>query len=223
MTNSKREGPPLPPKGIDRWYHEAWKFKGQLKEPSWFALANLERYLNGLVIQWNRILEDWDLIAPRLGKLEEYVDNIEPLTTLQETGTSYWLDAHFYLTSWDNVRKNFEVLVKREPIPEIGLAWRGVKVMLRDASRARDFHEHSSEWESQYYSVSVGGIDGRTGRDDGLFVLYPPKRGIKKLGARWVQLGRPEVLKVADAYEMVLKALASRKSSTGSPNPTSLD
>ena len=212
MRSDRREKSPPTAKEISKWYHEAWRLKPRLAEPSWFALLNLELYLNGLIVEWNRILEDWELIAPKLGKVEEHIDDIEPLTTFQETGTTYWLDAHFYLICWDNIRKNFEVLLHRERIPEVGLAWRSVKTILRDATRARDFTEHSSEWQSQYYSVSVGGIDGKTGRDDGLFVLYPPKRAKRRFDARFARLGRPEVLRVAEAYEMVLTALEARKS-----------
>lgn len=207
----KRPRPSLLHNRIDKWYSEAWKYESQLDESGYFALLDLEQYVNGLIVEWNRLLDDRSRLSVHWWGKNLINENLDLPESFFETNMALYLDTHFYLICWDSVKKNFEALVHQARKRRIGLAYRSVKTLLRDASRARDFYEHAPDWGNRNHVVGIGGISSITGKDDTFSVTYPPK-GTKpgqKFSAEWVELGRPEVLRITKAYERVLKAFES--------------
>ncbi len=164
------------------------------------AIQYFEQYLNGIILQWNRIATaTYQSTRPPVAGSRAWVR-----FSHQEE-----LDFHFYLICWDKVNKHFDKLVKSQRQPEIEIAQRPVKALLGQASKARNFFEHLEEKNQQGHGV------GMTGDDELEFSYTDTDRKTKRdLPLVKVKLGKREVRTIVKAYENVVEALRN------SPVPT---
>jgi hypothetical protein len=206
----------IPFEQIDKWFREVSSVGDRLRsQESVFALINLEDNVNGLILQWNRIMSD-QVISLRLSRLAFSLEEswrASPSQALRiqsdQAFNEYWkavnvgsLDVHFYLICWEQVNRRFEQLERLEPYPKIGLARRPVKDLLDLASKARGFSEHSDEKNKQGLSIGMSGDDelefGYTDTD---------RKTRRDLPEKKVKLGKTEVRMIIKAYEEVVNAL----------------
>src|SRR5207245_1578906 len=137
----------IPFKRIDKQYDNAPSVTSKLdgKQKAIFALLNLQDYVNGLIIQWNRIISAEEARFRR-----------------SDHGSSYWLaataidlDIHYYVICWDKIEKNRKQLMSIIRQKEIGIAWREVKNVLTKVGDLRNFYEHLDQRTIQARGIQL--------------------------------------------------------------------
>lgn len=187
---------------IDKWFNEVPSVSNRLlSQASVFALINLESYVNGLILQWNRTMTEEEAHTRIMtsGLLSSNRQLQEDMIRLRTTSS---LDIHFYLICWDKVNKHFEKLAKSQRHPDIGIARRPVRKLLEQASKARDFFEHLENKNQQGHGVRMGGDD----EVEFSYVDTDRKTG-RDLPESKVELGKREVQMIIKAYETVVEGL----------------
>ncbi len=168
------------------------------------ALYYVEVYLNGLIIEWNRMVGD-DVLHSDLMK-QDITSNVEAAKAFSQAVDRLWLDIHFYLVCWDKINKHFKIVSDTSQSECINDAWHEISDLTEKASRARDFLEHLDK------DVKRGGYGQRgtsfTAHREFSF-WYTDTSGGGKKHERKVNLGRLQVERVMNAYEKVLSCLSS--------------
>jgi hypothetical protein len=93
------------------------------------ALQQLQIYVNGLVIQWNRLGEGYSRSADIL-RNNTLLDDAQR-AKLARNQERIELDLHFYLNCWDKIAKYFTALVKYADSEDIKRSWTGIKPWLK--------------------------------------------------------------------------------------------
>jgi hypothetical protein len=198
---------------ISKYYDEAKSasviFYHSNNDDAAAALINLERYLNGLIRQWNRISRQSKLLETNLagsmtgGRSAESAKNLEKISKLLT------LEVHFYIICWDKVQKHFKKLEVLSRIPEVGRARRPVRTLLENASRARGFLEHL---DNHVISGGLGQAFGFSfGRGDELIFSYAYVKG-RPDATRRVALGKVQLCQMMSIYESMVGDLRKQLS-----------
>jgi hypothetical protein len=162
------------------------------------AIQYLEQYLNGIILQWNRIVSatyqrTWPPVAGTRDQLR--------LSDQEE------LDFHFYLICWDKVGKYFTMVVRLERDTGISEVYRRVSKLLHDAKEGRNFYEHLDK------ELRDGGI-GTRGRGfsypEGYHFSYVEVRSGQAV-ERQAKLGMKEIGRISEAYQDVIAILKARR------------
>jgi hypothetical protein len=184
---------------IDAHYDQAIQASQKAKSASSLhAIQYFEQYLNGIILQWNRIVtavyqSTNPLVARSLARIR--------LSHQEE------LDFHFYLICWDKVLKYFGLVAKLEHDPAISKSFGKVSKLLHEAKEGRNFYEHLD------MELRKGGI-GTRGRGFGYhqgyhfsFVGVRSGQPVEKK----VNLGMDEIRRIGEAYESIIATLKARK------------
>ncbi len=190
---------------IDYYYYASARISVAAKVASpvfRLALYYVEFYLNGLILQWNRMVDE-DARHAELMKAD-IMSNVEAAKAFSQCVDRFWLDTHFYLICWDKINKHFRTASDAADSRCVREAWKEISDLTEKASGARHFLEHFSD------EVKRGGYGQRgssfTGRRDFTFWYVSTSNKGKKREAS-VNLGKAEVEKVMKAYESVLSCL----------------
>jgi hypothetical protein len=167
------------------------------------ALYHVETYVNGLVVQWNRMAEDVAL-SSRIMETENLMENVEAAKVDSQLGDRFQLDIHFYLICWDKIQKHLALFDRSQGDSVISAIRARIRTMLAHAVRARNFLEHLDKQITE----TMFGMRSTSISSDGQFTFRyedMSKRGAKH--ERVVTLGRTEVLQVLLAYIDLLERL----------------
>jgi len=187
-------------------------------------LGHLEFYINGLIVQWNRIQSDEAESSRRrsayprtLEEAEAYVQERSKMGTakrLEEAKLDFQLkerfilDVHFYLVCWDKVNKYFGRFANKEKDnPCIWEAWKGISSLTEKASRARDYFEHFDKMLPKDYAGDIPLTQSFSISASQFEFGYSELSGKRKKFERRVTLGRLEIETVMVAFEQSLSCL----------------
>jgi hypothetical protein len=181
---------------LERWY--ATNLLPKLNSPeAILAFTHLRLYVFGVARQWERISglskAIWEIPFSSLT-----IDSAQGLrfTRLSEERE---LDIHFYLTSWNGVRKHFADFVEKDGDSEIRKVWEEVEPLPESARQARHFFEHLDEREMQ-------GKGYQFSTDGNFRVSYFGKEA-KAFTNKWVSLGNGEVDHLIRAFDRVVEII----------------
>lgn len=150
------------------------------------VFLTLERYVNGAMIQWNRIQADKRaLLGPGPG-----VDQTLMLTL--------FLDIHFYFICYDKAQNLLEHLSKTDGDPQLDNLWKTLKPKFKPFNDARNHFEHIESRIERNLS-DLGNLENDT------FTFGGERFDICASG---VQI-------LTDAYEQVVAILRSRQENYG--------
>ena len=202
---------------IGGWFKIASSVTDRLhSQKSVFALLNLEQYVNGLIIQWNRVMMDQQVShslvidSSALASSQMVSVAVESKTRLKELQNSQsqafglgFLDIHFYLICWDKIKRRLDQLLEEEPGLRSVPSYKRIRSILKQAKKARDFMEHLDEKNRQGQGV------GMQGNDELVFRYVDTERKTKKdQPEKVVALGKAEVALVTKTYEEIIETLA---------------
>jgi len=183
---------------IDAHYDQAVPASQKAKSTSSLhAIQYFEQYLNGVILQWNRIVTaTYQSTRPPVAGSRARIR----LSHQEE------LDFHFYLICWDKVRKYFALVEKLEHDIAISESFGRVSELLRESSEGRNFYEHLDK------ELRNGGI-GTRGRG----FSYPQGYYFSFIGVRSgqpvekkVNLGMEEIRRICEEYQEVIDTLKHR-------------
>lgn len=155
------------------------------------ALLTLERYINGTMIQWNRIHADKRaLLGPGSG-----VDRTLMLTL--------FLDIHLYFVCYDKAQNLLEHLAKNDGDPQLDNLWQTLKPKFKPFNDARNHLEHIETRIKGKYLSDFGNLVNDT------FTF----------GGQHFDISASGLQILTDAYEQVVAILRLRPENYGtSPN-----
>ncbi len=192
---------------INFYYYPSMRIDATLSIKSWVfrtALYWVEVYVNGLVLQWNRMVDETTMGGMLMH--EDLMSNVEAAKVSHQFSDHLRLDIHFFLICWDKVHKHFKTVAETAESECIVDAWERIRGLVEDASKARNFFEHLDK-------TVMKGSHGETGHSfltPGQFVFrYVDVRNNGQKIQREVTLGRDEVKRVMVAYEQVLSCLGA--------------
>lgn len=151
------------------------------------VLLTLERYVNGTIIQWNRIQADKRALpGPGPG-----VD--------QKLMLTLFLDIHFYFVCYDKGQNLIGYLAKINGDPNLHNIWQTLKPKFRPFNDARNHLEHIETRIKREYLSDFGNLENDT------FTFGGERFDISASGLKILE----------DAYEQVVSALRSRPENYG--------
>lgn len=169
-------------------YNEWLKIIGKVPYQHRLALWTLENYVNGAIIQWNRIQADKKTLpGPPPG-----VDQTLVLIL--------FLDIHFYFICGDKVQNLLEYLAKANIDPKLKDLWNRYKPRLEPFNRARNHLEHIETRTSPEYERDFGNLKG----------------DIYTFGGERFDISASSLKILTDAYEEVVNILHMRDDLTSS-------
>lgn len=146
------------------------------------ALLVLEKYVNGAILQWDRIQTDKRTL-PGLGP---GVDGTLMLTL--------FLDIHFYFICYDKAQNLLEYLVKNDGDPKLDNLWQTLRPKFKPFNDARNILEHIETKMKKEYLSDFGNLANDT------FTFGGERFDISSSGLKIL----------TDAYEEVVGILHSR-------------
>jgi len=161
-------------KNVKEWY-------GHTPE-AFMAFLSFQRYVNGTIIQWDRIQVDKKAL-PGQSK-EEY---IKLMITL-------FLDVHFYFICYDKASKLLKHFVELEDETKLNCLWQKFGPKFKPFRIARNHLEHIHERVTRDYMWDFGNIKGDT----------------YTFGGESFDIGKAGLKILTDAYEEVVDILCSR-------------
>jgi len=117
------------------------------------AFQAVQCYLNGITLQWNRIVS----LTYGTVKRSLYFDLSQ-------------LEHQFYLVCWDMAEKYLSLFVKEENDKKIYVAFQKVRSVLHDASSARNYYEHS---DRELKEIGLGSKGAGFSYPKGYHLAYP--------------------------------------------------
>jgi len=110
------------------------------------ALLILERYVNGTILQWDRIqIDKRELLRPSLGV------NRRLMLTL-------FLDIHFYFICYDKAQNLLESFVKANSDPKLDSLWQRLRPKFKPFNDARNILEHIETRIKRKYLSDFGNL-----------------------------------------------------------------
>ena len=170
------------------------------------ALLYFEVYLNGLVTQWNRLVEEREY-NDELMMQKDLMKDIEAGRAFSQIGDRIQLDLHFYLICWDKINKYSNVLSKHTKNQRIVEICKKIASFTGKATLARHYFEHLDEAVDKGREVYSRGWSSSTGGSMVFRYSDMSKRGKKT--QRKIYLGIREVESIMKAYEDILKSLGA--------------
>lgn len=168
-------------------------------------MYHLENYVNGLVLQWNRIGDD-NMRHQALSWSGALMSNDDVARAFAQYSNRIMLDIHFYLVCWDKANKYFDVVSRNSKSNCIEATWKALSPLTERASRARDFFEHlDKQLSDNNFGTTSYGISGS---QHFMFGYVDVSNKGKKI-ERKLTLGRAEVEQVMITYENVLSCLGA--------------
>jgi len=147
------------------------------------SLLSLEKYVNGAIIQWERIQSDKkSLPGPGPG-----VDRTQMLTL--------FLDIHFYFVCYDKAQNLLEHLARTDGDVKLDELWQNHKSGFKPFNDARNHLEHIETRMNAKYLSDFGNLVGNT------FTFGGESFDVSATGLKIL----------TNAYEQVVEILRSRK------------
>jgi hypothetical protein len=198
---------PLPPPiaRVNAYFNPSLRISIRSKfasEKAKHTLHLAEVYINGLIVQWNRISEDMDALNFLTFK-ENPLSSAEDKNAWWQFHQRYSLDIHFYLICWDQIEKHLDSFVEAQGDPALAVIRIRIGEHLTKGSRARNFLEHL---DKQATETPIG-IRGSTISGDGGFLFEYVDESKRGKYPKDASLGRAEVLEVLNAYSDILRQL----------------
>ena len=183
---------------IDVHYDQAIPASQKAKSTSSLhAIQYFEQYLNGIILQWNRIVtatyqSTMPLVAAggariRLGNQEE-------------------LDFHFYLICWDKVGKYFALVEKLERDAGVSKAYQSVAKLLHEAKEGRNFYEHL---DKEFLSGGIGTRGRGFSYPEGYHFSFVRVKNGQRM-EKSANLGMDEIRRISESYSDVIGILKAR-------------
>jgi hypothetical protein len=158
-------------------------------QTSLHAFQAVEKYLNGIILQWNRIVA---------------------FTYAKDFGPIYFeiaeLEIQFYLACWDMVEKYLVLFAKEERDRAIYVAVHDIRPILHDASSARNYYEHSNR---ELKEKGIGPTGHGFGYPRGFHLTYPKMEDGKR-ASKDFDLGMPEIKLLIQVFDEIVAILDSR-------------
>ena len=157
------------------------------------SLYYVEHYLNGLILQWNRIADD---LAQSFRSLE--IDDTPARVAIQsqvEDHTDY--DVHFLLICWARIQKFLKLFEREQTDETVSEVCSSIKDLLDRGANARHYVEHLDG------RLTSGGGKTRSRSAGGgvsLSVSYEVVAGSGSIERRTDSFGREEIRRIAAAY-----------------------
>ncbi len=146
------------------------------------ALMMLEKYVNGAIIQWNRIQLDKKALPGKGPGVDQQI-----ILTL-------FLDIHFYFVCYDKSQNLVEYLASTEGDPKLNELWQELKRKFKPFNDARNHLEHIETRITKDYLSDFGNLENET------FTFGGECFDVSETGLRLL----------TDAYEQVIAILRSR-------------
>lgn len=164
-------------------YDEALKIQSKPRSfEAFVALLTLERYVNGAIIQWDRIQADKEALpGPGPG-----VDRTLML--------KLFLDIHFYFICCDKAQNLLGYLSKTDGGPKLVRLWQTLKPNFKPFNEARNHLEHIETRIKKKYLFDLGNLENDT------FTF----------GGERFDISASSLKILTDAYEQVVNILRSR-------------
>ena len=155
------------------------------------ALLTLERYVNGTMIQWNRIQANKRALRPPSPGVDQ---------TLMLT---LFLDIHLYFVCYDKAQNLLEHLAKTDGDPRLDNLWQTLRPKFKPFNDARNHLEHIETRITRKYLSDFGNLE------NDMFTFGGERFDISASGLQIL----------TDAYGQVVAILRSRPKNYGtSPN-----
>jgi hypothetical protein len=150
------------------------------------TLYILELYVNGLIIQWNKIMVE----------MQDYWDNNDNYSAVEVLRRSnlLFLDIHYYVICWDKIGKNVDRLKRITTDRNLHLACKKFKPILERISSIRNYYEHLDEQSIQARRYSF--------KNDQLTLRYFRKNENVQHS---ITLGRKELDNLLVAFEGIVE------------------
>ena len=151
------------------------------------ALLTLERYVNGTMIQWNRIQADKRALpGPGPGVDQKFM-------------LTLFLDIHFYFVCYDKAQNLLQHLSKTDGDPKLNNLWQTLEPKFKRFNDARNHLEHIEERITEEYLFDFGNLENDT------FTFGRDRFDISASGLKTL----------TDAYEQVVGILRPRPKNCG--------
>jgi hypothetical protein len=164
-------------------YDQAMSLMGRMKtDRAGVALHFFEQYVNGAIIQWERIQKvKKEFLAP--------ATRVNPFLV-----QTLFMDIHFYFICHDKVQNLFEKIASMEGDQELTRLWEKSKPIFRPYNNVRNHLEHIDERINNKSLSDFGNL-----RND-----------IYTFGPEQVDIGPLNLKILTEAYEKVIDHLNSR-------------
>jgi len=154
------------------------------------VLSVLEKYVNGTILQWNRIQADKRALpGPGTG-----IDR-----TLMQT---LFLDIHFYFICYDKVQNLIAHLAEIDGDSELNNLWQILKPKFKPFNDARNHLEHIETRMEKKYLHDLGNL----------------KNDTFSFGGECFDISASGLKILTNAYEQVIDILCSRSKNYGTPS-----
>lgn len=152
------------------------------------GLLILKKYVNGTIIQWDRIQIDKKMLpGPGPGVDHRLMDTL-------------FLDIHFYFVCFDKCQNLIEYLAKTDGDPKLDVLWQELKPKFKPFNDARNHLEHIETRLTKDYFSDLGNMLNDT------YTFGGDSYNVSASGLKIL----------TDAYEQILTIIGSRPSkSTG--------
>jgi hypothetical protein len=164
-------------------------------------------YLNGAIIQWNRLALDMNRALKFWDANSRVPRHMADAFNRRNSALAY-LDLHFYLICWDKMDKLIQRFLDGESDEEIVRIHGRIDVHLRNAVDARNHQEHLDRVLTEPGSYGI--LFGYTNGD--LVITHEAKRVGGSKYQKGILLGHREIIQVARAYEEIVRYLKSNPS-----------
>ena len=182
---------------------------GVTQKLNWVSRSTLYRvefYVNGLIVQYNRMVDDLKDSAQVMLDADP-TKNIEASKIHSQFSDRFALDFHFYLICWDKVNKHLGRFANNQGENQcIKTIWDALSPLTSKAALGRHFLEHLdkiiSRKQPEEFQYFIPNYDGFA------FKYFDLDRDGKRV-EKQIPLGRAEVEKVMKAYEGILRCLGA--------------
>ena len=154
------------------------------------ALLTLEKYVNGAIIQWNRIQADNRALLGQFNSVDR---------TLMET---LFLDIHFYFICYEKVQNLLKCLAETDGDSKLNNLWQILKPKFKPFNDARNILEHIETRINKKNLSDFGNLRNDT------FSFAGKQFDISASGLKLL----------TNAYEQVVGILRSRPKNYGMPS-----
>jgi len=155
------------------------------------TLLILERYVNGTILQWDRIqIDKRALPGPGRG----YRGAFQTTGVDRRVMLTLFLDIHFYFICYDKAQNLLECFVKADGDPKLHILWQRLRPKVKPFNDARNILEHIETRIKRKYLSDFGNLVNDT------FTFGGKRFDISKSGLKIL----------TNAYEQVVSLLEPR-------------
>ena len=189
---------------IDVHYDQAIRASQKAKfTSSLIAVQCFEQYLNGIILQWNRIVT---ATRQRVQSYQSTIPIVAGGGARIRLGNQEELDFHFYLICWDKVGKYFAPVEKLERDAGVSKAYQSVAKLLHEAKEGRNFYEHL---DKEFLSGGIGTRGRGFSYPEGYHFSFVRVKNGTRIEKK-VNLGMDEIRRISESYSDVIGILKAR-------------